>query len=471
MLPVAGAGRAAASAAPGPVAAFVGHPVTGAASPGPTRWPGGLAPAVGKQLPAGFGADGADQIQMPASGGSTVQLGLCCWPVLPGLSLSGVHGRGRFRPQTSPAPPPPKEGEGSSHLGEADGLLVHLHQGPDITDPDGEHPLRHRPQWLSEGVLGHQAGEIHRNRPVDILRITCQAFYRRPFIELLKSALSLLAISLFVLPASSWAESIDPKIHKQCKDARDYTGCVKAFTSPPPPSDDGLSGLRAAMKQVSARIRSGFSLRDSTLFFQPLTDQLALVRSTYPGSLAVTNASKAEELFGIVQTAWQSRINTLSVGTYTGTMFSCSPTQQGVEAFNRVAGSQVVTYSVKGGLFGLTIGCYASVGERHEAMMLSYVAGLLDNGSVSPEEIAEKEKAIAERRAQAAREYELCAMGPWNRYLEENPEMKKWVQINPRAAKTAKEKFLSRAENKALSEKVCSIQGGYRNLTETFELK
>lgn len=285
----------------------------------------------------------------------------------------------------------------------------------------------------------------------------CQTFYKQTLIDLLKSVLSFFAISLFVLPASSLAESIDPKIHKQCKDARDYAGCVKAFTSPPPQSDDGLSALRAAMKQVSARIRSGFSLRDSTLFFQPLTDQLALVQSTHRESLAVTNASKAEELFGIVQTAWQSRINTLSAGAYTGTLFSCSPTQQGVEAFNRVAGSQVVTYSVSGGLFGFTIGCQASVGEGHEAMMLSYVAGLLDSGSVSPEEIAAREKAAAERRAQAQRERELCAMGPWNRYLEENPEIKKWAQANPAAATATREKFLANPKN----QKDCSSAGNY----------
>lgn len=209
------------------------------------------------------------------------------------------------------------------------------------------------------------------------------------------------------------------------------------------------------MKQVSARIRSGFSLRDSTLFFQPLTDQLALVRRTHSDSLAVINASKAEELFQIVQTAWQSRIRTLSVGTYTGTLFSCRPTQQGVEAFNRVAGSEVVSYSVKGGLFGLTIGCQASVGEGHEAMMLSYVAGLLDSGSVSPEEIAAREKAASERKAQAERERELCAMGPWNRYLEENPEIKKWTQANPAAANATKKKFLADPKN----QKDCSPAG------------
>jgi len=263
--------------------------------------------------------------------------------------------------------------------------------------------------------------------------------------------------SLFVLPANAWAESIDPKIHKQCKDARDYVGCIKAFSTPQQPPVDGLSGLRAAMKQVSARIRNGFSLRDSTLFFQPLTDQLALMRGAHPESLAVINASKAEELFNVVQTAWQSRINTLSIGTYTGTLFSCATTQQGVETFNRVAGSQVVTYSVRGGLFGLTSGCHASVGEGHEAMMLSYVAGLLDNGSISPEEIAEIKKASEERRAQAERERALCAMGPWNRYLEENPGVREWAKANAAAASTTKEKFLANPKN----QKDCSSNINY----------
>ena len=165
VLPAPVAGRSAAVAAPGPVAAGVGHSVTAAAGPEPSIRVDPFAPAVGKQLPAGFGADRADQIQMPASGGSTVQLGLCRWPVLSGLSLSGVHSRGGFRPQASPAPPPPKEGKRITHLGEADGLLVHLHQGPDITDPDGEHPLRHRPPGLSGGGLCPQAGEIQR-RPL-----------------------------------------------------------------------------------------------------------------------------------------------------------------------------------------------------------------------------------------------------------------------------------------------------------------
>jgi hypothetical protein len=242
---------------------------------------------------------------------------------------------------------------------------------------------------------------------------------------------------------------VDPKIHKQCIEAKDYAGCVKIFTSPQQEIDDGLGSLRAAMKQVAARIRSGFSLRDSTLFFQPVTDQLALASGKHPESLAVQNASKAVELFNITQAAWQSRINTLQVGTYTGTTYSCEPTKRGVKAFNDAAGREALTYSVKGGLFGLVLWCNESVGLGHEAMMLSHISGLLENGSVSPEELAAKEKAEQEQKAKAARELELCAMGPWNRYLEENPGIKKWADTNPMAAETTKKKFLQDPKNQA----------------------
>jgi hypothetical protein len=203
------------------------------------------------------------------------------------------------------------------------------------------------------------------------------------------------------------------------------------------------------MKQVAARIRSGFSLRDATLFFQPVTDQLALVSTRFPTSLAVQNASKASVLFDITQTAWQSTINTPQVGTYTGTTYSCEPTKRGDKAFNDAAGLEAITYSVKGGLFGLVLWCQESVGLGHEAMMLSCISGLLESGSVGSQEIGAKEKAEQEQKAKAAREQELCAMGPLNRYLEENPGMKKWADANPNAAESGKKRFLQDPKNQA----------------------
>lgn len=262
-----------------------------------------------------------------------------------------------------------------------------------------------------------------------------------------QAAMRMLLLASAVLLTMPALAQVDAKVHKQCIEAKDYAGCVKAFTTPQQEVDDGLKSLRAAMKQVAARIRSGFSLRESTLSFQPLTDQLALVSTKYPESLAVQTAGKASELFDITQSAWQARINSLTT-TYGGmAIYSCEATKRGVKRFNDAAGSEVVQYAVTGGLFGLSLGCQESVGLGHEGMMLSYVARLLDAGSISPEEIEAREKAERERKAQAAREQELCAMGPWNRYLEENPDIKKWTEANPAAAESAKIRFLKNPKN------------------------
>jgi len=258
----------------------------------------------------------------------------------------------------------------------------------------------------------------------------------------LQIAAAVIVASQVQLPAFA---QIDPKIAKQCKDARDFVGCVKAFSAPPAPTpvDDGLDGLRNAMKAVSGRIESGFSLRESTLFFQPVTDQLAIARDKYPSSLAVKNSAKALELFSIVQSAWQSRINTLRVNQYF-TAYSCAPTKDGVAQFNQVAGSEVVPFRVTGGIFGLSLGCQESVGLRHESLMLSYISSLLKQGSVSPAEIAAKEAAERETAAAIKKERELAALGPWKRHLEENPGLKKWVEANPVAAEKFKDDWLKK---------------------------
>lgn len=260
------------------------------------------------------------------------------------------------------------------------------------------------------------------------------------------------ALLLALLVSAPVMAKVDPKIVVQCKDARDFAGCVKAFSEPQQQTDDGLVNLRSAMKQVSARIRNGFSLRDSTLFFQPLTDQLALVIGKHPDSLAVKSATKSAELFNIIQAAWQSRINSLNVSQYM-TTYSCKPTENGVRAFNDVAGTQAVNYSVKKGWLGISLFCMESVGTGHESMMLSYVSGLLESGSISPQEIAEKEKADQERKAKAAREQELCKMGPWNRRLEEDPNLKAWANANPSAAKEAMKKFNDKESSNTNCEK------------------
>lgn len=279
--------------------------------------------------------------------------------------------------------------------------------------------------------------------------------------------LRLIALSALCLALPAVA-AVDPATHKACSQARDYAGCVKAFSTPQEPVDDGLGNLRAAMKQVASRIANGFSLRDSTLFFQPVTDQLALVSGRFPDSLAVKNATKSAELFNIVQSAWQSRINSLKWNQYTGTTYSCEPTKNGVKAFNYAAGSEVVPYSVKGGLFGIALFCFESVGTMHESRMLSYIASLLETGSVSPEEIAAQKRAEEERRLKAERDKELCAMGPWNRYLEENPTIKQWAASNPAMAEQKKKRFLADPKNQVNCTPASNWNLNYSNWRNSF---
>ena len=121
----------------------------------------------------------------------------------------------------------------------------------------------------------------------------------------------LLLLALMLTAGNAYAQ-VDPKVAEQCKDARDFLGCFKAFTTPAAQPDDGLTALRNAMKQVASRLAVGTSLRDSTDTFRPVVDQLALVESQFPDSLAVKNARLASDLFDALQIAWDARIKAKS---------------------------------------------------------------------------------------------------------------------------------------------------------------
>ena len=126
------------------------------------------------------------------------------------------------------------------------------------------------------------------------------------------------------------------------------------------------------------------------------------------------------------------------------TTYGCEPTKNGVALFNQAAGSEVVPFRVRGGIFGLMLFCQESVGLGHESLMLSYISSLLKQGSVSSAEIAAKEAADKETAVAIKKERELAALGPWKRHLEENPELKKWVESNPVAAEKFKDDWLKK---------------------------
>jgi len=159
-------------------------------------------------------------------------------------------------------------------------------------------------------------------------------------------------------------------------------------------------------------------------------------------------------MFDALQLAWDARIK-VSTSLYGETFYNCKALKLTVENFNSIPGAPAVYWDYKKGLFGID-SCRVPYGQLPEDYMMTAVARVLDEGSVSPSELAAREKAKKEREAKAKREQELCALGPWNRYLEENTGMKKWAEANPAAAEAAKEKFLKDPKNQS-----SCISGGY----------
>jgi len=262
----------------------------------------------------------------------------------------------------------------------------------------------------------------------------------------------LTATTASILLAAPAIAVVDPKVAAQCKDARDFVGCVKAFTSPAAvPTDDGLDGLRNAMKQVAARLSAGTNFRDSTLTFQPLVDALALAEYDKQGSLAVQKANMASRLFNVMQAAWELQITGKNHewSKYSGGagVWSCAATTQIIDRFNTVYGSSVINLGVtKKGLFNLDV-CMIPIGQMPLDYMYPVVIRVLNEGSISPAEIASREAQAKEADAKRKREEEMARMEPWEKHLEKNPKLKEWVNANPKVAEIEKAKFLGRQSN------------------------
>ena len=258
----------------------------------------------------------------------------------------------------------------------------------------------------------------------------------------------LTATTASILLAAPAIAVVDPKVAAQCKDARDFVGCVKAFTSPAAiTTDDGLEGLRNAMKQVAARLSAGMNYRDSTLTFQPVVDALAIVENSHPDSLSVQSARKASRLFDAMQDAWDLQIKNSpnDWSNYLGDkrMVSCNSITQAANRFNNIYGSEVISYQIKKGIINIGL-CSIPVGQMPLDYMYPVVIRVLNEGSISPAEIASREAQAKEADAKRKREEEMARMEPWEKHLEENPKLKEWVNANPKVAEIEKAKFLGR---------------------------
>ena len=82
----------------------------------------------------------------------------------------------------------------------------------------------------------------------------------------MKQLLHLLAFGLLV-PSTALAQ-VDAEVAAQCRDARDFYGCVRAFTTPVRRSDD-IDPFDGVMGQVAAGLISGHELPQRTPKFPP----------------------------------------------------------------------------------------------------------------------------------------------------------------------------------------------------------
>ena len=80
----------------------------------------------------------------------------------------------------------------------------------------------------------------------------------------MKQLLYLLAFGL-LFPAAALAQ-VDTEVAAQCKEARDFYGCVRAFATPAQHSND-IEPLVGVMGQVAASLISGPTYRNAPTSF------------------------------------------------------------------------------------------------------------------------------------------------------------------------------------------------------------
>lgn len=246
---------------------------------------------------------------------------------------------------------------------------------------------------------------------------------------MMKVFLTALALSTVVTPA------LANEAHDSCLKAADYEGCMRVQQNGgvAPSSNDALAQLRTAMKQVSARLTAGTSLRDSSEVFRPVTDALAVVPPVDQDSKAYREGVKAASLFNMWQEAWQGRISATSYSRYGPDTYQCEYLKQTMDSFDRAAGTST-GWSFKKGAFGSKF-CTVRAGQLPEQYMRPVVIQRLEQASIDPQIIAAQEK-------KAARERELLELDAWDRHLAENPGMAAWAKANPALAKQKREQWL-----------------------------
>ena len=103
----------------------------------------------------------------------------------------------------------------------------------------------------------------------------------------MKQLLHLLAFGLLV-PSTALAQ-VDAEVAAQCRDARDFYGCVRAFTTPVRRSDD-IDAYASVMGQMAAGLISGTRYRNAPTSFSRGMIPAGLVEGILRGVLRWTEA-------------------------------------------------------------------------------------------------------------------------------------------------------------------------------------
>ena len=250
----------------------------------------------------------------------------------------------------------------------------------------------------------------------------------------------LLAAVLVTTPVNA---EISDDVKATCMNAKDFVGCVQSLSGSSPIGLNNLESLKKALKRLPSRL-GNTNLRDFTANTQFFNDAIADIAEddlkTDYARFVLAEARTISDMLDALQSAWSDRI---SYGTYYGSSgyrsYHCRVLRGGVAEFN-VAAGYVPAYTVEFFSTGKETMFSSEKCSPHESKMINAIERRVADALVSPEE---KQAQLDKEK----REKELCALGPWLRYLEENPGMKIWAEANPGPAEDKKKKFLADPKN------------------------
>lgn len=242
--------------------------------------------------------------------------------------------------------------------------------------------------------------------------------------------------------AASPANAVDAEIHKNCLQAADYKGCVEVMSGGINPNISPIQNLIKDLKVLSSRLESvslnslserATAFRDTLSLIEPSNLKTDYEKSIYEGAETIDNMISA------LASSWQERIYDGTEFTGGSKYYNCSTLKYGVHRFNIATPDEYSIY-YNGIVEKTWLGNIEKCSPQEWQMIDSiqrYIAELTMDPAVKARKIATEER----RR-------ELCRLEPWERYLEENQDMRNWVLANPDLAEQRKKKFFEKPGNK-----------------------